>query len=132
MSQVKVIRATQEPNLMQFFTYSHLPPKLQVYSKPFADLAEQIQQLLPDNAERSAALRHLLEAKDCAVRSTLYRQPYMILMVPVDPAEKPTQVGQVLTTDSGDFIVKEPPTMGVQPDGVTPAIIYKGYFGKYS
>ena len=55
---------------MQFFEYNHLPHHLQIVSKPFAELAEVIHQL-PSNAERTTALRKLLEAKDCAVRAAL-------------------------------------------------------------
>lgn len=56
--------------IMQFFKYDHLPHHLQLVSKPFAELAEIINQL-PSNAERATALRKLLEAKDCAVRAQL-------------------------------------------------------------
>lgn len=55
--------------IMQFFTYEHLPEKFQAISKPFADLARHMETTLPDNAETSAMLRKLLEAKDCAVRA---------------------------------------------------------------
>jgi siroheme synthase (precorrin-2 oxidase/ferrochelatase) len=58
--------------LGQFFAYSHLPPRLQAASKPFAELAERIMDCVPQNSERTAALRKLLEAKDCAVRATLF------------------------------------------------------------
>lgn len=57
--------------LLQFFGYSHLPEKLQNISKPFGDLAQQIVDTLPKNAERTTALRKLLEAKDCAVRANI-------------------------------------------------------------
>lgn len=57
--------------LLQFFKYDHLPAHLQTISKPFGDLANQIVDMLPKNAERSTALRKLLEAKDCAVRAQL-------------------------------------------------------------
>jgi len=56
--------------LLQFFKYTHLPEHLQEVSEPFGKLAELISQL-PMNPERSAALRKLLEAKDCAVRAKL-------------------------------------------------------------
>lgn len=56
------------PPLLQFFSYEHLDAKLQPVSKPFHDLA-QIVSVMPDNIERSACLRRLLEAKDCAVRA---------------------------------------------------------------
>lgn len=60
--------------MMQFFAYSHLPEHLQKASKPFGDLADFIC-TLPRNPERTVALRKLLEAKDCAVRAALYKQP---------------------------------------------------------
>lgn len=61
--------------LMQFFEYAHLPERLQEISRPFGELAQIIVDTLPRNAERTVALRKLLEAKDCAVRARLYRQP---------------------------------------------------------
>lgn len=62
----------QEP-MLQFFAYAHLPAHLQAISKPFGDLAENMVATLPRNPERSAGLRKLLEAKDCAVRANLYK-----------------------------------------------------------
>jgi len=59
--------------LEQFFEYGHLPPHLQVISKPFGDLAVKIIAELPRNPERTVALRKLLEAKDCAVRAVLFK-----------------------------------------------------------
>lgn len=64
-----------QDRLMQFFAYAHLPAHLQEISKPFGDLAEQIVSTLPSNPERTVALRKLLEAKDCAVRAKLYKEP---------------------------------------------------------
>ena len=61
--------------IMQFFEYAHLPEALQEVSRPFGQLAQQIVTGLPRNAERSTALRKLLEAKDAAVRAKLYREP---------------------------------------------------------
>ena len=58
--------------MLQFFTYGHLPEHLQAVSKPFCVLAEQMVETLPKNPERTAALRKMLEAKDCAVRALLY------------------------------------------------------------
>lgn len=58
--------------LLQFFSYSHLPEHLQAHSKPFGDLALHLCETLPQNPERTTALRKLLEAKDCAVRARLY------------------------------------------------------------
>ena len=60
-------------NLLQFFTYEHLPQHLQAVSKPFGDLARELAARLPANAESTTALRKLLEAKDCAVRAVLFK-----------------------------------------------------------
>jgi len=59
--------------LLQFFSYNHLPPHLQAISKRFHDLAWNISDALPDNPEKSAFLRKLLEAKDCAVRAVIFK-----------------------------------------------------------
>lgn len=66
--------ATTRPerdHIMQFFSYGHLPAHLAAVSAPFAELAENIVRDLPRNAERTVALRKLLEAKDAAVRALL-------------------------------------------------------------
>ena len=57
--------------ILRFFHYKHLPEALRATSKPFCELAETVVKNLPRNAERTAALRKLLEAKDCAVRASL-------------------------------------------------------------
>jgi hypothetical protein len=57
--------------MLQFFQHGHLPPQLAAVSKPFCDLAKCIIDELPNNPERSSALRKLLEAKDAAVRAKL-------------------------------------------------------------
>jgi hypothetical protein len=54
---------------IKYFTYEHLPEKLQVVSKPIAELARMLEEMLPDGPEKSAGMRKLLEAKDCFVRS---------------------------------------------------------------
>lgn len=56
---------------MKFFEYAHLPEKLQGVSKPIGELAKQMDESIPDSAEKSAGLRKLLEAKDCLVRAAL-------------------------------------------------------------
>jgi len=61
----------ERDQIMQFFAYEHLPPSLQEVSAPFCELAERVHATLPRNAERTVALRKLLEAKDAAVRATL-------------------------------------------------------------
>jgi hypothetical protein len=77
---------TMNEPIMQFFEYEHLPPHLQRISKPFCELARSIvaedgmyepdgsERLhLPRNAERTVALRKLLESKDAAVRAAIAR-----------------------------------------------------------
>ena len=60
------------PNrMMRWFAYSHLPEHLQPVSKSVNDLAMQMDESLPEGAEKSAGLRKLLEAKDCFVRAAL-------------------------------------------------------------
>lgn len=58
--------------MLQFFEFSHLPDNLKAVSQPFHALAHDLVQKLPQNPERTVALRKLLEAKDCAVRSMIY------------------------------------------------------------
>jgi hypothetical protein len=62
----------QDP-IMQFFVYSHLRPELQEKSKPFGELAQWIVDNLLRNPERTVALRKLLEAKDAAVRASIFK-----------------------------------------------------------
>ena len=57
--------------IMKFFAYEHLPEKLQAISKPFCSLAEHIVATIPRSAERTVALRKLLESKDAGVRAAL-------------------------------------------------------------
>ena len=61
-------------SIKQFFEYKHLPDHLQPASKPFSDLADLLDKVLPDNAEKTTAFRKLLEAKDCAVRAIVNRE----------------------------------------------------------
>jgi hypothetical protein len=63
---------TDRDPMLQFFHYEHLPATLQQISKPFGELAKEIVGTLPRNPERTTALRKLLEAKDCAVRASLW------------------------------------------------------------
>lgn len=55
--------------IMQFFRYEHLPPQVQFVSKKFCELADWVEDTLPNNDEKAVALRKVLEAKDAAVRS---------------------------------------------------------------
>lgn len=56
---------------IKYFSYEHLPAKLQEISKPIGELAKLMEETLPDGAEKSAGMRKLLEAKDCFVRAKL-------------------------------------------------------------
>lgn len=56
---------------IKYFKYEHLPADLQELSKLLGDVASQLEELLPDSAEKSAGMRKLLEAKDCFVRAKL-------------------------------------------------------------
>lgn len=62
-------------HIMQFFEYGHLRPEMQAVSKPFCELAHHCARTLPENPERTAALRKLLEAKDAAVRALIAKEP---------------------------------------------------------
>lgn len=41
---------------MKYFAYEHLPEKLQVVSKPFGEVAKQMNETLPEGREKSAGL----------------------------------------------------------------------------
>lgn len=62
--------ADQEP-ILKFFTYDHLPDAQAQVSGGFYRLAHGLVSNLPRCAERTVALRKLLEAKDAAVRASL-------------------------------------------------------------
>ena len=57
----------------KFFEYNHLHASLQPVSKAASELAEWIEENIPDGPEKSAGMRKLLEAKDCFVRAQLER-----------------------------------------------------------
>lgn len=57
--------------IMRFFEYAHLPLKLATVSRPFAVVAKLIVANIDRSAERTVALRKLLEGKDAAVRASL-------------------------------------------------------------
>ena len=63
------VSAPTEP-ILQYFSFSHLPERLQAVSEPYYLLALRIL-MLPRNPERTVALRKLLEVKDAAVRAAL-------------------------------------------------------------
>ena len=69
--QIDAAQGRRASPIMKHFRYDHLPAHLQRVSQPFGDLARQMDEQLPDGAEKSAGLRKLLEAKDCMVRASL-------------------------------------------------------------
>lgn len=58
-----------EDRMLKWFAYAHLPPQFQTVSRPFFQLATLMCTALQPGPERTAGLRKLLEAKDCAVRA---------------------------------------------------------------
>lgn len=58
--------------LMKYFSFGHLPGgPLRDTSELFHILAVALDGRLPDSAEKTVALRKLLESKDAAIRSAL-------------------------------------------------------------
>lgn len=57
--------------ILRYFSWAHLPVHLQVVSKRFSETAHWLEETLPPGAEKSTALRKLLESKDAAVRAAL-------------------------------------------------------------
>jgi hypothetical protein len=57
--------------ILRYFHFAHLPPHLQMVSSKFYEIVCEILALVPRNAERTVALRKLLEAKDAAVRANV-------------------------------------------------------------
>lgn len=56
---------------MKFFDFEHLPPHLRAVSAPICELADEIENSIPEGPEKDAGLRKLLEAKDCFVRASI-------------------------------------------------------------
>lgn len=57
--------------MMRWFTWAHLPDHLQPISRLCGHLAMEMDDRLPEGAEKTAGLRKLLESKDCFVRAKL-------------------------------------------------------------
>jgi hypothetical protein len=82
----------EQSDILRWFEFSHLPIQLQPVSAMFRTLAWQLEATLPDGEEKQFALRKLLEAKDCAVRSAKDRSGpednlYHVQQVPSRPIE---------------------------------------------
>ena len=61
-----------DDRMLKWFGFDHLPWHLQEVSRRFFDVAIWICETLKSGPERTVALRKLLEAKDAAVRATVY------------------------------------------------------------
>lgn len=70
VTQILNAKTDQDP-ILKFFTFAHLPVSLADVSFTFARQAVFITENVPRNAERTVALRKLLESKDAAVRARL-------------------------------------------------------------
>ena len=60
-----------ENPILKYFKYDHLPEDLKSISAAICKTANELDEKLPNSAEKSAGLRKLLEAKDCFVRAKL-------------------------------------------------------------
>jgi hypothetical protein len=58
-------------SMLRWFEHGHLQPDLAEVSRLFANLARTLYAVLGDGPELTAAMRKLLEAKDCAVRQAI-------------------------------------------------------------
>lgn len=67
----RLILENVNDRLLPFFRFAHLKTPLRDVSEKFAEMACGIVGNIPRNAERTVALRKLLESKDCAVRAKL-------------------------------------------------------------
>jgi hypothetical protein len=116
--------STPPPEILQFFAHDHLPPHLAEVSRPFAELANTICETLPGNAERTVALRKLLEAKDAAVRAKVYKPP------PKAPAPSPALVAtpdpRPPLVEIGDGILGRPSGCPETPFGAVYTAINRG------
>lgn len=68
-------RLSPSQELLRYFAYDHLPAPLKEISANCADVAEHMEDNLPDGPEKTMGLRKLLEAKDCFVRAALPPAP---------------------------------------------------------
>ena len=60
-----------QPSIMRYFEYDHLPEHLRSVSRSFAIMAELMLKKTTPGPEQLEGLRKLLEAKDCMVRAAL-------------------------------------------------------------
>lgn len=74
--------------ILRYFTHAHLRPELSAISEQFAALADWIELHLPASAEKTTALRKLLESKDAAVRAGLDGMRAMTTAHPLDSEDR--------------------------------------------
>jgi hypothetical protein len=81
--------------ILHFFHYAHLPEKLRATSRIVFHPRVNLGHTLPRNAERTVALRKLLEAKDAAVRANLPAPTFGQKTLPIVEPElgEPVEVG---------------------------------------
>lgn len=65
---LKIAESSGE-QIARHFGFRHLPPRQAMVSRVFARLAGELVEALPRSAERTVALRKLLESKDAALRA---------------------------------------------------------------
>lgn len=71
LSADDVRKALAADPILRYFDHRHLPPRLSAVAAVFALTAYQVAMTLPRSAEKTVALRKLLEGKDAAVRAAL-------------------------------------------------------------
>lgn len=94
-----------EDHIIQFFSFAHLPERLQKVSAPFAELAGFIT-TLPRHPERTVALRKLLESKDAAVRAFIAKEKAD--PVPVTKDGGPVSLDSAFIVDGGKLPAGSP------------------------
>lgn len=96
----------QASTTAKYFAFAHLPVHLQLVSKPLGQLADLLEQLLPNGPEKSAGMRKLLEAKDCFVRAALDVPPAELLAAaPITDADR---LDLLLRSISDQFLTEPP------------------------
>jgi hypothetical protein len=75
--------------ILEFFELQFTPVQAQYIAEPFLELAKRIEMKCPRNAERTVALRKLLESKDSAVRSVLIALKFIGGDPTFEPADAP-------------------------------------------
>ena len=64
--------------MIKWFAYAHLSPRLQPVSARFAELAMWMRENIARGPEATVAMRKLLEAKDAAVRAAIEAEPVSV------------------------------------------------------